>query len=272
MTITDIFSNTRTEVFRVTNFYEAKGINDHLIEPTEYKLIPENQHDTYIYVRALQVFEDHVEECFMDLSLTDRLPEFVIKKTDNKIFVTPIYDEQNSVIPAIASEQCGNPELYFAKENPAIGIEVLKRGKILKPDSEAIKDDLAYIYDMIGKRKKKVAGIKSTEDAITLFIEQSVIHFNAQYEGNTKAVNNTHNKIKKITTYLKDSDQLPALEALLNHENEVVKFTAAIELLFHNKFHNKSIKVMEELQKSSDLLKLDAKYFLMELKDDESKG
>ena len=263
MNITDIFSDKITKVFRVTNFYESNNIYDHIIEPTVCELIPKSEYDTYIYVRALLVFENYVEECFMDLSLPDRLPEFVIKLIDNKIIETPIYTEKNSVIPAIASEQSGNPELYFAKENPAVGIEVLKHGKLINPNSDAIKDDLAYIYDMLGKNISKIK-IRNIEDAIKIIINTSILHVQASSEGNYRLANKNFDKREKALEYIKQNNEFKKLSSLLISSLDEVRLYAA-QIYINTEFNEDAINVFKELKDKTGIISLIAKTNLMEL-------
>jgi len=49
------------------------------------------------------------------------------------------------VIPAIGIENFGVYKLYYAKENPSAGIEVLKKGMEEARERKFLADDLAYL-------------------------------------------------------------------------------------------------------------------------------
>lgn len=104
----------------------------------------------------MQVFKDQVVHCYMNMIMPERISEFVVKQNENGITVFEnLYDQKNSVIPAIASEEYGNPELYYAKENPEVGMEVLKKGMLIAKNKDAVGEDMDYIYEEIKTQLKK---------------------------------------------------------------------------------------------------------------------
>ena len=87
------------------------------------------------------------EECFIDISIPERTSEFALRLQTSELKIQSIYDENLRTIPAMASELYGDPSLYFIKENPKIGIEILKAGKKISTNLSAIIEDLAYIFE-----------------------------------------------------------------------------------------------------------------------------
>lgn len=87
-----------------------------------------------------------VQECFINISLPERTVDFIIFMTPNGLVFNEIYELTGiDVIPAIASEVHGEYELYYTKNNPEVGIQVLEQGLELTPIPSAIAEDLGYI-------------------------------------------------------------------------------------------------------------------------------
>ena len=123
--------------------------NDNLlnweIEPTDLELIPDEE-GHYIVI-AKQTLLDKTVDCYIDLITPERIAENVIKlDTKGKVMAESIYDQENTVIPAVASDCFGIYELYYSKENPQIGIDILKAGLVKSDLKTVIAEDLGYIY------------------------------------------------------------------------------------------------------------------------------
>lgn len=143
MKLKDIFSNNKARVFVVTDDDNENELN-WTIEPTNFDFLPEE--DNIYYVKALQVSEDVTSDCYLGIITPERIAETVVKKKSNgKIIVESIYDQEKSVIPAVASECFGDYELFYAKENPQIGIDVLNEGLTKSINKNAMAEDLGYI-------------------------------------------------------------------------------------------------------------------------------
>lgn len=84
------------------------------------------------------------------MCIPERISEFVFRNKNDNFIIENIIDNNLKTIPAVASEQYGDPELYYLKENPKLGIEILKKGKEISANPSAIDDDLTYIYEEIG--------------------------------------------------------------------------------------------------------------------------
>ena len=147
MQIKDIFSDkTSTKVFYITNS-NSDNILDWTIESTDLELIPNEQ--GYFIVAAKQVFADNTVDCFIDMTTTERITDHVFRREDGKIIGELFYDysrkHQNSIIPAIASDCFGTYELYYSKENPQVGIDILRNGLPKSLTKNVIAEDLGYI-------------------------------------------------------------------------------------------------------------------------------
>ena len=169
MKIKDIFTNKTTKIFRIINEDNENEIN-WKIEPTEFELIPENE-GNYI-VKAFEVFENKTIECFIQIITPERIADFVIKKNKNgEVNVENYYEQENSIIPSVASECFGVYELYYSRENPKVGIEVLKNGIGKTENKINIAEDLAYIY----RDENKI------EEAIEMFLISEQLGPNSEY-------------------------------------------------------------------------------------------
>ena len=147
MQIKDIFTNKNSaNIFYITNS-DSDNIIDWTIEPTNFELIPNEQ--GYFLVAAKQVYADKTVDCYVDMTTTERISDHVFRIVDGKIIGELFYDysqkNQNSIIPAIASDCFGIYELYYAKENPQVGIDILRNGLTKSLTKNVIAEDLGYI-------------------------------------------------------------------------------------------------------------------------------
>ncbi|UOK42201.1 MULTISPECIES: tetratricopeptide repeat protein [Flavobacterium] len=162
MKLKNIFSDKQTKVFIVTNQDDENELN-WIIEPTDFELIPEEE-NTY-FVKAVEVSEKNITNCYLGISTPERIAETVIKK--NIIGQTKainIYDQEKTIIPSIASECFGDYELFYAKENPQIGIEILRNGLDKAINKNVIAEDLAYILRDEGRIEEAIEIFKKSEE------------------------------------------------------------------------------------------------------------
>ena len=120
MKLSDIYKDRITKVFIVTEQDDDNELN-WTIEETDFGLIPEEEN--YYFVKAFEVSEKGKSECYIGIMTPERIAEIVIKQnSDGQTEVESIYDQEKSIIPAIASDCFGDYELFYAKENPQIVI------------------------------------------------------------------------------------------------------------------------------------------------------
>jgi tetratricopeptide (TPR) repeat protein len=145
MRIKDINAN-KIDAY-IFDIVEEKTDNplDWKIESRFDKLIPDTE--AHCIVRAKMIDSNKtVSDCFVNISLPERIVDFVIYENENGLVFKQTYELENTdVIPAIASEAYGVYELYYSKNNPDIGIEILKNGLNLADDPSVIAEDLGYI-------------------------------------------------------------------------------------------------------------------------------
>jgi len=145
MKVKDLFDKRlSTKIFSVIDD-DNDDILKWKIESTDLELIPDEE--GHFIVIAKQSYKDKSVDCYIDIITPERIAENVIKlDSKGKVIAESIYDQENSVIPAVASDCFGAYELYYSKENPQIGIDILKVGLTKSDLITVIAEDLGYIY------------------------------------------------------------------------------------------------------------------------------
>ena len=161
MKIRDIFTDIKTRVFVVTNQDDEDELN-WTIEPTDFDLLPEEEN--IYYVRAYQVSTDSTSDCYVGIMTPERIAETVVKRTQNgQIVAESIYDQEQQTIPAVASDCYGDYELFYAKENPQIGIDVLKEGLAKAVNKNVVAEDLGFILRDEERIEEAIEAFKISE-------------------------------------------------------------------------------------------------------------
>jgi hypothetical protein len=84
--------------------------------------------------------------CYMDLVLPERIAEHHFLQVDGHITMKPgLHLPNGTVILAIGIENFGLYRLYYAKENPSAGIDVLTTGMQRARDRRLLADDVASL-------------------------------------------------------------------------------------------------------------------------------
>jgi tetratricopeptide (TPR) repeat protein len=144
MQLKDLFQQGQsTKIFSVLNNEDENPLL-WTLEPTELEIIPEEE--GHFIVIAKQVYEDKTEDCYLDVLTPERISTWVVKMNNGKIIFEDLYDQENSVIPAVPSDCFGIYESYYARENPQIGIDILKNGLTKSKSKAAIAEDLGFIF------------------------------------------------------------------------------------------------------------------------------
>lgn len=104
--------------------------------------------------------DDASEDCYLEVVLPERICEFCFLLVDGEIVRKRgrrVGD--GTAIPVIAIEKFGVPQLFYAKENPSVGIAVLQQGLELARE----KKDIAYDLAVLLRQEKR------NEEAIEAF-------------------------------------------------------------------------------------------------------
>lgn len=143
MNIKTIFKELNTKVFIITeNDYDSEL--NWVIEKTDFELIPEEEN--YYLVKAFEVTPNENKECYIAVAIPERFADIVVKQNaKGEALVEYISQQENAIIPAIAHDAAGYYELYYAKENPQVGIDVLRRGLAIAKNKSAVAEDIGYL-------------------------------------------------------------------------------------------------------------------------------
>ena len=162
MKLKDIYKERNTNVFIVTEQDDDNELN-WTIEATDFELIPEEEN--YYFVKAFEIFENEKTNCYIGIMTPERIAEIVIKQDSNgQTKVEGIYDQEKTIIPSIASECFGDYELFYSKENPQIGIDILKSGLTIATNKNVVAEDLGYILRDEGRIEEAVEAFKISEE------------------------------------------------------------------------------------------------------------
>lgn len=161
MKLKDIFSDNKASVFVVTNQDDEDELN-WTIEPIDFDLLPEEEN--IYYVKAFQVSADSTYECYIGIMTPERIAETVVKRDPSgQIVAENIYDQDQTIIPAVASDCFGDYQLFYAKENPQIGIDVLKNGLTKATNKNIVAEDLGYILRDENRIEEAIEAFKISE-------------------------------------------------------------------------------------------------------------
>ena len=162
MKLRDIYKDGLTKVFIVTEQDDDNELN-WTVEPTDYELIPEEEN--YYFVKAYEVSQNRKTDCYIGVMTPERIAEVVIKQNSNgQTEIESIYDQEKSIIPAIASDCFGDYELFYSKENPQLGIDILKSAITKATNKNVVAEDLGYILRDEGRVKEAIEAFKISEE------------------------------------------------------------------------------------------------------------
>ena len=162
MKLRDIYKDGLTKVFIVTEQDDDNELN-WTVEPTDYELIPEEEN--YYFVKAYEVSQNGKTDCYIGVMTPERIAEVVIKQNSNgQTEIESIYDQEKSIIPAIASDCFGDYELFYSKENPQLGIDILKSAIKKATNKNVVAEDLGYILRDEGRVKEAIEAFKISEE------------------------------------------------------------------------------------------------------------
>ena len=162
MKLRDIYKDGLTKVFIVIEQDDDNELN-WTVEPTDYELIPEEEN--YYFVKAYEVSQNGKTDCYIGVMTPERIAEVVIKQNSNgQTEIESIYDQEKSIIPAIASDCFGDYELFYSKENPQLGIDISKSAITKATNKNVVAEDLGYILRDEGRVKEAIEAFKISEE------------------------------------------------------------------------------------------------------------
>lgn len=163
MKLKDIFrKELQAKIFTVIDDDNDNPLN-WTIKPIDLLVIPSKE--GHFIVAAKQVTVDKTVDCFIDLIMPERISEIVIKLNKGKAVAEDTYDQEATVIPSVACDGFGNYELYYAKESPQVGINVLKDCLTKSKEKTAIAEDLGYIFRDEERFEEAIEAFKISENS-----------------------------------------------------------------------------------------------------------
>lgn len=147
-----LFVNDKIKIFQVdeNNDLDSEEFLDWILQPIEAETLSEedvegDNLDGYFILKAIWVKEnDELENCYIAVSLPERISEEVFLRENDKIVRKWIH-EVGEIVPAVAIEEYGLYELFYSRINPEIGIKILREGLKTAKKKAPLADDLAYI-------------------------------------------------------------------------------------------------------------------------------
>src|SRR6218665_1155413 len=246
MKLNEIFQNSACPIYKVINFYDAEKMEDWIVEETDYQLIPESNdelYDAYFVVKGFLIEGSHIEKCFIDVCIPERISEFVFRNKNGNLIIENIVENNLQTIPSVASEQYGDPELYYLKENPKLGIEILKAGKKISANPSAIKEDLADIWEELGKFRKMK--IKNIDEAVNVFLNSAIENVKLFDGRDHKLANKYYKQMKQSFDFLTENNCINKLLPLLDYPNYGVQLWTASFLA--KEYKDKVIVILQKI-------------------------
>jgi tetratricopeptide (TPR) repeat protein len=115
---------------------------------------------SFIVAGKVVTRDEASQDCYLEVVLPERICEFCFLLVDDEIVrKRGRRVSDGTAIPVIAIEKFGVPQLFYARENPSVGIAVLQRG--LQQAKE--KKDIAYDLAVLLRQEKR------NEEAIEAF-------------------------------------------------------------------------------------------------------
>lgn len=102
--------------------------------------------DGFFMLSAFLILETgEVENCFIDLSLPERINDYVYRRNNGSIERTTVRDTSAEVVCGVPVDNFGSYEIFYSRRRPDIGIGVLHHGLQVSPRKHVIAEDLGYI-------------------------------------------------------------------------------------------------------------------------------
>jgi hypothetical protein len=116
------------------------------VEPIEGEVLHESELDGYFVVKAKNVLSGGtVRDCYIDINLPERITDFAFFLCGDRLDARYHREFDGEIICAVPIDCFGVYDLFYSKNAPEVGIEVLRRGLAEIPRNRHMALDLAYI-------------------------------------------------------------------------------------------------------------------------------
>jgi tetratricopeptide (TPR) repeat protein len=134
-----------TAVFEVTE-HDSDDFTRWQLAPLDWKTVRDLECDAFYILKAWLVLrQGQRKECYLDLSMPERIEDHVYFYDRDGLWRMYPYHTAGDVIPAVAIERFGIYELFYSRRDPEVGLEVLRGGLPLAARKAPIAEDMGYI-------------------------------------------------------------------------------------------------------------------------------
>jgi len=167
------------KIFRVRNpeadheAWELEPVVADVLAPGQ-----ESDLNAVFVMKALLVADNAAPvQVYMDIFLPERTCENIYLSVDDEIVQESRWEIDADVIPQAAINFAGEYELFYSRQHPEIGIEVLRKGLDTVRERSAIALDLAYILRDEGRAQESIEAFSEAIEGKTTdyfpFIERA---------------------------------------------------------------------------------------------------
>ncbi|MCI5058915.1 MAG: tetratricopeptide repeat protein [Flavobacteriales bacterium] len=144
MLVKEIDVDQNVNIFDIIN-YDSDNALEWIIDRSVEKTVP--AHESFFLIKGLIVkTSQDPKPCYLTVSTPERIVDFVIHDFPNPRVSNMYRDfDDGEVIMAVPAHCFGVYELFYSRNNPEIGIEILKKGLKEHPNDSIISEDLGYI-------------------------------------------------------------------------------------------------------------------------------
>jgi tetratricopeptide (TPR) repeat protein len=141
-----IAANPGVNFFRVLDAH-ADHPPDWELEPLPTDLLSDMETDGLHVMKALNVLsEGAIRACYIDMNLPERISDFAFFPSNHSLPFGRHHEFPGEILPAVALDCFGLYELFYSRQRPEVGIEILKRGLEIGKRKAYIAEDLGYIF------------------------------------------------------------------------------------------------------------------------------
>jgi hypothetical protein len=163
MRLKDALFKNSSKAFRATTDDENwEDFSNFDLEPLSgatlaKEYVPGPFEGSFIVAGKVVTKDEASQDCYLEVVLPERICEFCFLLVDGEIVRKRgrrVGD--GTAIPAIAIEKFGVPLLFYARENPSVGITVLQRGLQQAREKKDIAYDLAVLLRQEKRNKEAI--------------------------------------------------------------------------------------------------------------------
>jgi tetratricopeptide (TPR) repeat protein len=141
-----IAANPGVNFFRVLDAH-ANHPPDWELEPLPSDLLSDTDSDGLHVMKALDVLpEGTIRECYIDINLPERISDYAVFPSKHSLRFGRHNEFLGEILPAVALDCFVLYELFYSRQRPEIGIEILKWGLEIAKRKGYIAEDLGYIF------------------------------------------------------------------------------------------------------------------------------